>query len=117
MQVVYAKPTRNYIKITKGPVDVIKEVKKTTHTLGHVANESYILESKPEDNSIHIVTPTSTGLFYAFQTLECILFAPEAGAGLTVEGTSISLPKFRVVDAPRFSYRGLHIGRYLSLLL
>lgn len=112
MQVVYAKPTRNYIKITKAPVDVINELKGATPTLGYVANESYILESKPEDNSIHIVAPTSTGLFYAFQTLECILFAPEAGEGLTVEGASISLPKFRIVDAPIFAYRGLHIGIY-----
>ena len=61
------------------------------------APEAYELHITPE--GIHIKTSTESGAFYARQTL----------AQITGYGSEKMIPCCIVKDAPRFSYRGLHV--------
>lgn len=70
------------------------------------AAEGYTLEVKP--NAILIRAKTAAGAFYAVQTLRQ-LFPPAFNSAKPVSGTIWSAPATLVEDAPRFSYRGLHL--------
>jgi hexosaminidase len=65
---------------------------------GHSSPEAYELAVEPGEG-IRIVGPSAAGVFYGLQSLRSLLPAPEPGQGL-------ALPALRVVDAPRFVYRG-----------
>jgi hexosaminidase len=60
--------------------------------------EAYELVVDPAAG-IRIVGNSAAGVFYGVQSLRSLLPAPAAGKGL-------SLPALKVVDAPRFGYRG-----------
>lgn len=68
-----------------------------------IGNEGYRLTIKPD--SVGISAQTSTGLFYALQSV-CKMLAPNVSLGLPGdEGFSYFLPIVTIVDQPRFSYR------------
>src|SRR5262249_47179814 len=49
---------------------------------------------------IRIRGRSAAGVFYGLQSLRSLLFAPQGAKGLSLEA-------LRIVDAPRFGYRGL----------
>jgi len=65
---------------------------------GHTSAEAYSLVVDPAQG-IRIVGVSAAGVFYGLQSLRNLLPAPTPRAGLT-------LSAIRVVDAPRFGYRG-----------
>ena len=76
--------------------------------------ESYRLDVTR--SGIAITAPRPAGLFYGVQTLRALLEAerPRTATGTTTNSTS--LRGVHIVDAPRFSYRGLHldVGRHFA---
>ncbi|XP_060554738.1 beta-hexosaminidase-like [Ruditapes philippinarum] len=100
MKIVKSKPMRKYIEIREGPVIVdMDEVSKEN-------KDGYSIEAFSSREYIIVTAATNEALFYAFQTLSSIFFTPEARTSV---GIPIMLPEFTIKDAPRFSYRGLHI--------
>ena len=76
--------------------------------------ESYRLDVTPR--GVAITAPRPAGLFYGLQTLRALL---EAERPRTASGTTTNAAALRgvhIADAPRFSYRGLHldVGRHFS---
>ena len=65
---------------------------------GQTSAEAYTLIVDPVQG-VHIVGASPAGVFYGLQSLRSLLPAPAPRAGLV-------LPAIRVVDAPRFGYRG-----------
>ena len=65
---------------------------------GQTSAEGYALVVDPVQG-IHIVGVSPAGVFYGLQSLRSLLAAPTPRGGLV-------LPAIRVVDAPRFGYRG-----------
>ncbi|MFL5619507.1 MAG: beta-N-acetylhexosaminidase [Gemmatimonadaceae bacterium] len=77
--------------------------------------ESYRLDVTRR--GVAITAPRPAGLFYGLQTLRALLEAERArttspGAAMT----AVSLRGVHIADAPRFSYRGLHldVGRHFA---
>ncbi|MFI5183459.1 MAG: family 20 glycosylhydrolase [Vicinamibacteria bacterium] len=68
---------------------------------GQDSPEAYTLDVDPKDG-IAIVGNSAAGVFYGLQSLRTLLPAQSLGKGLT-------LPAMKIVDAPRFAYRGLHL--------
>ena len=68
------------------------------HVEGHTSPEAYELVVDPAQG-IRIVGASPAGVFYGLQSLRSLL-PPSPRGGLV-------LPAIRVVDAPRFGYRGL----------
>jgi hexosaminidase len=65
---------------------------------GQASPEAYELVVDPT-TGVRIVGVSPAGVFYGLQSLRSLLPAPNPGAGLV-------LPAIRVVDTPRFGYRG-----------
>src|SRR5205807_789945 len=65
---------------------------------GQASPEAYSLVVDPAQG-VRIVGASPAGVFYGLQSLRSLLPAPTSRAGLV-------LPAIRVVDAPRFGYRG-----------
>jgi len=59
--------------------------------------EGYRIWTQP--GGVVIEAPTEAGLFYGLQTVRQLLHAGEAG----------TVPRVQISDAPRFSYRGMHL--------
>jgi len=75
--------------------------------------EYYRLDVTPR--GVAISAPRYAGLFYGLQTLRALLEAERTRAGAATPTTmTLSLPGVHIADAPRFSYRGLHldVGRH-----
>ena len=76
--------------------------------------ESYRLDVTRR--GVSITAPRPAGLFYGLQTLRALLEAerPRTASGTTTPASS--LRGVHIVDAPRFSYRGLHldVGRHFA---
>jgi len=85
----------------------IRFVKDTTIT----HNEGYKLQILPHEILIH--ASSDKGAFYAVQTLRQLL-PPEFENGTFVK-KEIALKCLTITDAPRFSYRGMHldVGRHM----
>jgi hexosaminidase len=66
-------------------------------TQGQSSVEAY--ELVVDQAGIRIVGASPAGVFYGLQSLRCLLPVPASSGGLV-------LPAIRVVDAPRFGYRG-----------
>ena len=109
VKMVNSVPKRKFITVTKANINLYQESSVDKAFLKEVSlEEAYILETFPTEGSIKITSPTTAGAFYAFQSLSSVLFKPEVEDNTVV---SIVLPKIRIVDAPRFPYRGLHLGK------
>ena len=50
---------------------------------------------------------SNQGVFYGIQTLLSMVFTPFAPEGKAVQ---VNVPSFSIKDAPRYSYRGLHVS-------
>lgn len=76
-----------------------------TLSLGSVEGQSSpeAYELTVDASGIRIVGNSRAGVFYGLQSLRGLLPASPA------RGAAIVLPALRVVDAPRFAYRGLHL--------
>ena len=78
----------------------------------NLGNEGYELEINP--NSLSLLARRSAGIFYGIQTLLQLL-PPELETGTNAPGyNEIALPCVKIVDTPRFPYRGMHldVGRH-----
>jgi len=78
----------------------------------HLGDEGYELEINP--NSMYLYAYKPAGLFYGVQTL-LQLFPPELETGLDLPALiTITLPCMKIIDTPRFPYRGMHldVGRH-----
>ncbi len=75
------------------------------------AGEAY--ELTVTGNGIRIIAKGAAGAFYAMQTLFQLL-PPEFEYGVPVHGVAWVVPCVRVQDAPRFTWRGMHldVGRH-----
>ncbi len=67
-----------------------------------VEKEGYILEVRP--NRILVKAKNKTGLFYGIQTIKQLMFKLNV-----VSEESWAIPCVDIRDAPRFSYRGMHL--------
>ena len=78
--------------------------------------ESYRLDVT--GRGVAITAPRAAGLFYGLQTLRALLEAERARTTSTPRATTapVSLRGVHIADAPRFSYRGLHldVGRHFA---
>ncbi|SNR74840.1 beta-N-acetylhexosaminidase [Lutibacter flavus] len=74
--------------------------------------ESYELDVSK--NGIQIIASTNTGWFYGIQSLKQLF--PESFGSSLLEGTSINIPKVKIKDAPRFSWRAFMLdeARYFK---
>ena len=68
-----------------------------------IGDEGYLLEVRP--TGIRLSANTEVGLFYAYQTFVQIL---PADISNTTYG-SITIPECTILDAPRYSWRGVHL--------
>ncbi len=78
---------------------------ETGKVAGQDSPEAYELVVDP-DAGIRVLGNSPAGVFYGLQSLRNLLPAAPAGKASAV-ATGLSLPALRVVDAPRFGYRGL----------
>ena len=72
---------------------------QTGRVEGHDSPEAYELVVDPA-TGIRVVGNSAAGVFYGLQSLRSLLPAGAIGMGVT-------LPALRIIDAPRFGYRGL----------
>ena len=74
--------------------------------------ESYRLDVTRR--GVAITAPRPAGLFYGLQTLRALLEAERTRTSAGTSAATVSLRGVHVADAPRFSYRGLHldVGRH-----
>lgn len=80
---------------------------------GRLGREGYTLEASPE--RIVIQAPARAGLLYGAETLRQLL-PPEAASPTAVNGVAWTVPAVRVLDYPRFGWRGymLDSSRHLQ---
>ena len=71
-----------------------------------LGTEGYTLEVTPK--RIDLRAATAAGLFYGVQTLRQLL-PPQVFSGKRVEGVEWRVPCVRIIDRPRFGWRGLLI--------
>ena len=73
-------------------------------------NEGYQLSIRYDE--ITITGKTAKGVFYGIQTLRQLM--PATIDDQNASSTTITIPAVDIVDAPRFSYRGMHldVGRH-----
>lgn len=103
----YSEVVITFLEELKGMnihIPVISPQKKEKNSIniissGKIAKEGYELIITPK--VITIKTSSTSGCYYAFQSLKQLL--PFGG------GSNILLPALHIIDNPRFSYRGMHI--------
>ncbi len=80
-------------------------------SLDSLGREGYTLEASRE--RVMVRASTGTGLFYGTQTLKQLL-PPEILRSAKVAGVAWTAPAVRIVDRPRFVWRGSHldVGRH-----
>jgi hexosaminidase len=72
-----------------------------------LGEEGYRLEVTP--TSVTLRAAGSAGLFYGVQTLRQLLPASSFGPGKPLRRTGCMLPCVRIMDYPRFGWRGMHL--------
>jgi hexosaminidase len=90
-----AEYLRPYVRTGKGSTAWRLEIGAVE---GQTSPEAYELVIDPT-TGVRIVGVSPAGVFYGLQSLRTLLTPPSKGSGLV-------LPAMRVVDAPRFGYRG-----------
>ena len=79
----------------------------TTHADPKLGDEGYQLEVTP--SGVTIRAAKAAGLFYGVQTLHQLLPPETFGTTGAARNASLSLPCVRIVDQPRFEWRGMHL--------
>ena len=76
-----------------------------------IPKEGYEIEVKPK--GVHIIASNPIGHFYGLQTL-LQMFPSEIFSGSLQPNINLSLPECKIIDQPRFEYRGImmDLGRY-----
>lgn len=105
-----ANPTGFHTEVTEGK----KPEKGSVFMMLDTAmknDEGYLLTITPK--KIIIKAKSAPGLFYAVQTIRQLM-PPDVEKQQVVEGFRLSVPACEIKDAPRFSYRGMHldVGRH-----
>jgi len=100
---VWAEPLRRHSALT---LEVTGAGAIRVGVEGTGPPESYRLEVTPE--GITVTGGDHAGLFYGLQTLTQLLPAGIDGGGVDV-GPGIEVDAVRIEDAPRFTYRGMHL--------
>ncbi|HXY40741.1 MAG TPA: family 20 glycosylhydrolase, partial [Vicinamibacteria bacterium] len=75
---------------------------------GQASPEAYELVVDPA-SGIRIVGNSPAGVFYGLQSLRDLLGVPQPTIRAALAQRTVSLPALRVVDAPRFVYRGFFL--------
>jgi len=75
---------------------------------GQASPEAYELVIDPA-SGIRIVGSSPAGVFYGLQSLRDMLPLPQPTARGALAQKAVSLPALRIVDAPRFDYRGFFL--------
>jgi hexosaminidase len=91
-------------RIVEGNEEGLHGIRISRRLDGQPADEGYRMRIDPR-TGIAIQGNSDAGVFYAIQSLRALL-------PLTAEGASkgkVILPAMQVDDAPRFTYRGLHV--------
>ncbi len=78
---------------------------KLDNTLDSLGQEGYVL--KVERDKVLITAFKSNGLFYGVQSLLQLL--PPQVEATTVQPSDWKIPALKIVDRPRFAYRGMHL--------
>ena len=78
------------------------KILQNTDTIG---NEGYYLDIKK--NHISISSPSPKGIFYGLQSLFQIIASNALADSTLVK--NIEIPTLKIVDKPRFKYRGMHL--------
>jgi hexosaminidase len=86
------------IRLTIDAANVAEALKREN------ASEAYILSVNPQ-KGIEIIGSDPAGVFYGVQTLRALLPIDSYGK----KTDEIAVDALRIVDAPRFHYRGLHL--------
>ena len=81
--------------------DIELVINDTVNT--ELGDEGYLLEVRP--TGIRLSANTEAGLFYAYQTFIQMLPADVNN----VNYSSITIPECTILDAPRYSWRGVHL--------
>ncbi len=89
---------------TSGAAITLRRADVPAPASGAKAAEAYRLTVTPK-GGIDIVGTTDAGVFYGVQTLEAWLPV----AAYAAPAPPVSVPAVRIVDAPRFAYRGMHL--------
>ena len=72
----------------------------------NIKDEGYVLLVTPE--KIIIKAKTSTGFFYAVQTIRQLLH-PSVEKNSVIFNIELRIPSCEIIDEPRFKYRGMHL--------
>lgn len=89
----------NVISFRQGQVNFTK--KSNLHT-----QEGYEISIDPKAGTIEVIAIEAAGAFYAVQTLLSLM---KKEHGKSRNSVGYSFPKTKIVDAPRFEYRGLMV--------
>jgi hexosaminidase len=102
------RPATGYrLPVTDRHADISLRLGKVSSRLG---NEGYVLDTSRE--GVEITARTSHGLFAGVQTLRQLL--PPQAASRSVRHVAWTVPSGKIVDYPRFGYRGamLDVARH-----
>lgn len=94
----------DYLKSIGWTSQIAKEVPKSNYIdfrwkkMTNAAEGAYDL--RISENGVEIAAASNEGLFYGVQSLIQML---------PLEGEAVRLPQMNIEDAPRFSYRGMHL--------
>lgn len=104
----YLEPATGYAFTprTGGTVPVRGIVLRLDRALDSLGSEGYALDVTP--TRVVARAPTTAGLFYAVQTMRQLL-PPAILREAPVTGVAWTMPAVRIVDRPRFAWRGAHL--------
>ncbi len=95
------------LPVKEGPEEAKNRIVMVLDTAVSDDTEGYTLSVTAKN--IVLKSPSAAGLFRGAQTLRQLLPPQvEAEGGLTAEGAAV-VPACHITDAPRFSYRGMHL--------
>ena len=114
MQVVlfFADQINAVSPVTLKPGNQPVNSKSTNYILFSLVNDASIGDEgyrlKVDKKSVTVEAKNPKGMFYAVQTLFQLL-PPQVMSPTKIEGIVLKMPAVKIMDKPRFSYRGMHL--------